>query len=205
MKNEKKSYKNNSRKSGFFSKLAFRIVFYIICFSFVFVAASFLWKNFTKVEFEKKHALVERQLTQCAELTLYKVHYSDVVTLKKRSGLGFAKSYSIVRYTGVIRSGIQDIMDAKIDLSSDGKDLLVTLPPTVILGNDITTQSVYDEDRSIFVPITVQEVFDAIAEAKEDAASEMVAEGLMDETDRRAKLIVKQMLLPLGFRSVIIK
>ena len=106
-------------------------------------------KRFTTVKTENKLALVDRQLSYCQELVTAKYRYSDIITMKKTSG--FAKSYSIIKYTGLIRAGLADITDVSYSVSLDGKTITLTVPAAEILGNEIVSQSVFDEKQSVFV------------------------------------------------------
>ena len=67
-------------------------------------ALLYTYKQYEKHKFTALSALISSELMYCAELTTVKAVYSDVVTLKRRHVLGLAKSYSIVRYSGVIRA-----------------------------------------------------------------------------------------------------
>ena len=161
------------------------------------------YKRFGIVRTESKLALVDRQLSYCQELVTAKYRYSDIITLKKASG--FAKSYSIIKYTGLIRAGIADITDVSYSVSLDGKTITLTVPPAEILGNEIVSQGVFDEKQSIWVPISTQEVFDEIEKAKSEAVEDMVAEGVLDEARDYAVRVITQFMLALGFEDVIIK
>ena len=136
-------------------------------------------------------------------LLLKKYRYSDIITLKK--SLGFSKSYSIVKFTGIIRAGIEDLSSIKYKISSDKTAITLTLPHAKVLGNEIVAQSVFDEKRSLFVPITVQEIFDEIDSVRNSIAEEVVGEGLLEEADSEAKKAVCQMMYALGFESVIVE
>ena len=72
-------------------------------------------------------------------------------------------------YYGIIRAGIEDISKCEYEIYNDGKGLKIHLPPTVILGNEIENQEVFDESHSIFVPISLEEVFNEIDKSREDS------------------------------------
>ncbi len=103
----------------------------------------------------------------CAELTTVKAVYSDVVTLKRRQVLGLAKSYSIVRYSGVIRAGIVDMGALTFTLGSDRTSVVVYLLPVQIIGAIFLLMEVLNEYKNIFAPISSQELFIEILAAKE--------------------------------------
>lgn len=185
------------------TKILLRIVTILTLCAALFFGGRYAWNQFMKVQVEKKHAVIERQLTESVELTLYKMRYSDIVSIKK--SLLLAKSYSLVKYTGVIRCGIEDISKARIDISPDAKRVFVLLPKSKILGNEILNQEVFDEHQSMFVRISTQEIFDEIDAARAEAEQDVIAEGILDEADQRARAVVKQLLGGMGFSRIDVK
>lgn len=196
--NEKQS------SGGFAANLASRLILRVVTITLLVAAVLFCGKlagdKLFSVRVQNKRAAVERELAECAELVLYKMRYSDIITLKKRGAV--SKAFSIVRYTGVLRAGIENIRDSEIVISDGGRKLLVKIPPCVLLGNDIASQEVFDEQQRLFTRISTQEVFDQIEIAKREAADEILADGLLDDADARAKQVVTALLKPLNFESV---
>lgn len=184
-------------------KIFVRVIVSVVIVLLLLCGGYFGFKRFGIVRTETKLALVDRQLSYCQELVTAKYRYSDIITLKKSSG--FAKSYSIIKYTGLIRAGIADITDVSYSVSLDGKTITLTVPPAEILGNEIVSQGVFDEKQSIWVPISTQEVFDEIEKAKAEAVEDMVAEGVLDEARDYAVRVITQFMLALGFEDVKIK
>ena len=184
-------------------KIITKIIIWVILVAALLCGGYFGFKRFTAVKSESKIAMVDRQLSFCQELVSAKYRYSDIITLKKTAGL--AKSYSIIKYTGIIRVGIADFTDLSYSISLDGRKITLTVPKTEILGNEIVSQSVFDEKRSVFVPITTQEIFDEIEAAKKDAVEEMIAEGVLEDARDYAIKIITQFMLALGFEDVKIK
>ena len=203
-KKEKNVEVRSKRKgAGLGSRIILRIVTIIVIALIVLGGGYFGLKRFTTVKTENKLALVDRQLSYCQELVTAKYRYSDIITMKKTSG--FAKSYSIIKYTGLIRAGLADITDVSYSVSLDGKTITLTVPAAEILGNEIVSQSVFDEKQSVFVSISTQEVFDEIEKAKQAAVEDMVAEGILDDAREYAVKIITQFMLALGFEEVRIK
>ncbi len=153
---------------------------------------------------EKKSVVIQDQLLYCQELVSMKYKYSDIVSIKKSTKIGFSKSYSIIKYTGIVRVGIADMTACKYEVSEDEKSIVITLPPVEILGNDIVSQEVFDEQQSVFVPITLEEVFNEIEKSREDALDEIKAEGIMQEAKEYARKVVRQFMLSAGFEDVIV-
>ena len=196
--------KKKERRTGFGKRLVLkvllRVVTLLVLLGALFFGSRFAFVKILKVTVAKKHALVERELTEVAELTLYKMRYSDIATIKKKNML--AKAYSIVRYVGTVRAGISNIADTEVFISKNGKTIDVILPRSVLLGNDITSMEIFDEQRSIFLPITTQEIFDEISNAKEEVAKDLLAEGLLEESDERACKMIQQMLTKFNFEEI---
>ena len=202
-KSTKSEKKGSSRRAGLASKIILRIVTILLIALLVLCGAYFGFKRFTTVKTENKLALVDRQLSYCQELVTAKYRYSDIITLKKASG--FAKSYSIIKYTGLVRAGLADITDVSYSVSIDGKSITLTVPEAEVLGNDIVSQSVFDEKQSVFVPISTQEIFDEINRAKEQALEDMIAEGILEDARTYSIRIITQFMLALGFEEVKIR
>lgn len=202
-KSPKSEKKQSSRKAGLGTRLLLRIVTIIVIALIVLCGGYIGLKRFTTVKTESKLALVDRQLSYCQELVTAKYRYSDIITLKKSAG--FSKSYSIIKYTGIIRAGIADITDVSYSVSLDGKTITLNVPEAEVLGNEIVSQSVFDEKQSVFVSISTQEVFDEIDKAKQAAVEDMISEGVLDDARDYAVRIITQFMLALGFEEVRIR
>lgn len=185
------------------AKLILRVATIFCILLALFFATKFSFAKFTQIQIEKKRVAVERNLLASAELVLYKMRYSDMLVVKKRQGFSSAKSF--VRYSGILRAGIEDISQSEIFVSSDGKKLFVKIPSCVLLGNEICSQEIFDERQGFFTKITTQEIFTEIDEAKNNAAQEILADGLLSDADARAALVIRQLLLPIGFEEVFVE
>ena len=198
-----KKTKAEKKRAGLGTRLLLRIVTILTIALIILVGGYIGFRRFTTVKTESKLALVDRQLSYCQELVTAKYRYSDIITLKKASG--FAKSYSIIKYTGIVRAGIADITDVSYSVSLDGKTITLTVPAAEILGNEIVSLGVFDEKQSVFVPISTQEIFDEIEKAKSEAVEDMIGEGVLDDAKQYATRIITQFMLALGFEEVRIK
>ncbi len=195
--------KKEKKSAGLGTRILLRIITIVLVAAIVLGAGYFAINKFAGVKTENKLAMVDRQLSYCQELVTAKYRYSDIITLKKASG--FAKSYSIIKYTGIIRAGIADITDVSYSVSLDGKTITLNVPAAEILGNEIVSQSVFDEKQSVFVPISTQEIFDEIEKAKAEAVEDMLAEGVLDDAREYSLRIITQFMLALGFEEVKIR
>lgn len=184
------------RGPGFFTRLLLKIAIFLIIVLIVLLVL----RGFTKQTIEKRSMVVEQQLIYSQELVSLKYRYSDIISIKKSVPL--AKSYSIVKYTGTIRAGIKDMTLCDFEVSETGRAVKVILPEAEVLGNDITTQEVFDESHSMFVPITIEEVFTEIDAARQDVLEEFLNQGILEEARKNAILVIKQLLVAAGFDSV---
>lgn len=174
------------------------LVFILGCGTFWYTTKHF--SDFFEVKSESKTALIDRQLSFCQELVTSKYRYSDIISLKKSSG--FAKSYSIIKYSGLIRTGIADFTEISYYIN-DNNTVKIHLPAVEILGNEIVKQEIFDDKQSIFIPITTQEILEEIDAARREAAENMIAEGILKESEEYAKRIIRQFMLSIGFDDVI--
>ena len=158
-------------------------------------------KKFTP-KVETNISVITSQLTLCQELVTVKYHYSDIIAIKKSVAL--SKSLTLIKYSGVIRIGIPDMLDCDFEIYNEGKGLKIKLPDVEILGNDITAQEVFDENQSIFVPIKTEEVFAKIDEAKEKTLEELIDDGILNEARENAKKVIQQIMISAGFEEVIV-
>ncbi|MCR4632071.1 MAG: DUF4230 domain-containing protein [Treponema sp.] len=200
----KENVREKSGKKSLLARVILRISSIIAIFILAFLVFWLLtlkFGNFVEVKKESKSALVDKQLSFCQELVTAKYRYSDIITIKKAAG--FSKSYSIIKYTGLIRVGIADFTDLYYELSTNEKVVTFKMPECEVLGNDIVRQEVFDEKQSIFVPITTQEVFDEIDIARQIAQEDMLAEGILKDSAEYAKKIIRQFMIAAGFEDVI--
>lgn len=195
--------KKTKKRAGLGTRILLRIVSIVVIVLILLCGGFFAYKRLSVVKTESKLALVDRQLSYCQELVTAKYRYSDIITLKKSAG--FSKSYSIIKYTGLVRAGIADITDISYSVSLDGKTITLSVPAAEVLGNEIVSQSVFDEKQSVFVPISTQEIFDEIDKAKAEAVEDMIAEGVLEEAREYAVRVITQFMLALGFEEVKIR
>ena len=204
MKKEK-SRKRNARLSFFtkpFGAILTKIIIILALVAVLSFGGKFGWKKLGEIKTEKSSAIVFRELQHCAELVTVKTTYSDIISIKKTRIAGLAKSYSIIKYTGVIQGGISDISKAKISVSNRGKSAKVTLPPIEVLSNDISSIEVFDEGKSAFVSISLQEIMAEIHFNQESSSAQIIETGFLSEAEKQAVSIMKSLLLAAGFESV---
>lgn len=192
----------SSKKKSFFHRFFKKLFLWLLLIAIILVALLFLWQKLSKVEIEKKYALVSQELQYCSELTTVKINYSDIVTLKKSAVMGIAKSYSIVKFSGVIRCGIENLGESRMYIDEDGKGITLRIPAAKVLGNDIQEISVFDEQQSIFVPITTQEVLEQVELAREETLKKTLDSGILAESEQQARALLTTILSNMGFLRI---
>ena len=153
---------------SFFRGILSKIFLILILFPTL-IFGKFCFKKVQEIKIKKKHELVFRELQRCAELVTVKTKYSDIISIKKTRIAGFLRSFSIIKYTGIIRGGISDITKSEISISNSGKNIELLIPPVEVLSNDISRIEVFDENRNIFVPISIKDVMDEISFSQKQA------------------------------------
>ena len=192
----------SSKKKSFFHRFFKKLFLWLLLIAIILVALLFLWQKLSKVEIEKKYALVSQELQYCSELATVKINYSDIVTLKKSAVMGIAKSYSIVKFSGVIRCGIENLGESRMYIDEDGKGITLRIPAAKVLGNDIQEISVFDEQQSIFVPITTQEVLEQVELAREETLKKTLDSGILAESEQQARALLTTILSNMGFLRI---
>lgn len=202
---EKLERKRSPRPHSAFSGILTKIIIILLLIMILLGGGFFAYSTFTKKltpKTETNIAIVTTQLSLCQELVTAKYHYSDIIAINKKIGL--SKSLSLIKYSGVIRIGIPDIVNCDYEVYNEGKSLKIKIPDVEVLGNDITGQEVFDENLSIFVPITTDEVFSKIQESKEKSLEELVNDGILKEARENAKKVIQQIMMSAGFEEVIV-
>ena len=148
------------------------------------------------VSIEKQYMTIEQQLQYCQELTTIKKQYSNIVSIKKQAALGLAKSYSIVKYTGIIRVGIEDITAASIMIHDVKTTITISIPPP---------GEVFEEKQSIFVPIQTQEIFSEIQSSRQQTVTSLIDQGLLSEAQDVTRTVIQTILFAAGYKTVFIQ
>lgn len=130
-------------------------------------------------------------LLRIAEFAVLEYVYTDVVELSRDFVIGGASS-SLVRFSGVVKAGIDDVESIKVDRAADGSRVVVKLPRSVILENtvDVTTVKFWDLKRNIFVPISDELKLNEVSLFKERVQQELVDSGFLNDADSRARELV---------------
>lgn len=161
-----------------------------------------LYKRYQQKQYSSLHSLVSKEIMRCAELTSVKTRYSDVILIKKTGMLGMAKAYSMVKFSGILRAGIKDISHASFQISDNRTSIVVNIPKSCILGNEIESQEIFDEATNLFVPIATQSIFAEIDKGRANVEKTLINEGILEEANEHAIELFTQIFTAMGFYNV---
>ena len=141
------------------------------------------------------------------ELSSNKYFYSNVVAFKdkmkiKDFQLPFTEKSFLIKYDGYIKAGI-DVGDIDI-LLNEGKAIKIKLKNSKILDHVIDEKSiyVYDEKDSIFNNLSIKDIFNQLAEEKENIEKKLIEKGFLNDTDDNIRMFLEEFLRNLGYETI---
>ncbi|NLM43740.1 MAG: DUF4230 domain-containing protein [Clostridiales bacterium] len=141
------------------------------------------------------------------ELSSNKYFYSNVVAFKdkmkiKDFQLPFTEKSFLIKYDGYIKAGI-DVGDIDI-LLNEGKAIKIKLKNSKILDHVIDEKSiyVYDEKDSIFNNLSINDIFNQLAEEKENIEKKLIEKGFLNDTDDNIRMFLEEFLRNLGYETI---
>ncbi len=146
--------------------------------------------------------VVQNRMEQVSQLATAKYYYTNMGQFEQHGEfygvkLPFSTKRFIVSYDGNIQAGIR-LRDAAIEISET--QLTVTLPAAEILSHEMDEDSlqVFDETRSIFNPITIEDYNGFLADQKDAMEAKAIANGLLDDARTNAGAVLEPLLRPLA-------
>ena len=144
---------------------------------------------------------VEQQLQQISQLATTRYAYTNMGQFERGSDfygirIPFTTSRFIVSYSGVITAGVE-LSQAQVEVTDE--QVTVTLPAAQILSHEIDPDSleVFDETRSIFNPITIQDYNGFQADQQGVMEEKALQAGLLVQAQDQAEVAVTGLLTPL--------
>lgn len=196
--------KKNMKKNGFFKTLSEAVgiemakkIVILMIIAVLFIGAAigigsrvFIGSRMTQFDL---HAIGE-MATQAGYYTNVEV-IEDSKTLWKIT-LPFTSSKYIFSYDGIIKAGI-DFEDIQWSVNDVLKKITVNLPEPKILSNEIDTNSlyVYDESRSIFSPLTVEDINESLIALKGESEEKAIGNGILEEAEANARILIQGFLI----------
>ena len=181
-----------------------------VCFG-----AGFFTGGRSQEEPQLSSVTVEQQLQQISQLATTQYAYTNMGQFERGSDFygiripfttsRFIVSYSgvitatsrfIVSYSGVITAGV-DLSQAQVEVTDE--QVTVTLPAAQILSHEIDPDSleVFDETRSIFNPITIEDYNGFQADQQGVMEEKALQAGLLIQAQDQAEAAVTGLLTPL--------
>ncbi len=109
--------------------------------------------------------------------------------------LPLTRTKFIYSYDGVIKAGV-DFAEVEVEKDDLKRLITVRLPKSHILSSEIDFDSfeLYDEQTSIFNPISVRDVNDTNRAMLRAAEKDALEKGLLEKADRNAETLIKNFL-----------
>ncbi len=109
--------------------------------------------------------------------------------------LPLTRTKFIYSYDGVIKAGV-DFAEVEVEKDDLKRLITVRLPKSHILSSEIDYDSfeLYDEQTSIFNPISVRDVNDTNRAMLRAAEKDALAKGLLEKADKNAETLIKNFL-----------
>lgn len=144
--------------------------------------------------------MTQFDLKAIGELATQAGYYTNVEIIEDskklwKITLPFTSSKYIFSYDGIIKAGI-DFEEIEWSVNDVTKKITVKLPEMKILSNEIDTNSlyVYDESRSIFSPLTVNDINDSLIALKVESEEKAIGNGILEEAEENAKVLIQGFL-----------
>lgn len=158
-----------------------------------FLSALISHRNSVSVE------ILQEKLQDIAEMNTYSYLCTDVVQYSDSKEIGgvtlpLTEKNIILKYSGVVKTGIRDLAAAKI--SVDGDDITIALPEVEITGVELDNRSfeLLDESDNVFNPVTSEDINTAQLNLKDSMISRAEEMGIMEMARQNAETILKSIL-----------
>lgn len=179
----------------------------LIIILFIALAIALFCSSFTlKDNLEKKRELVAEKLVTISELATIKYNYSNVISIKdnlkyKDFIIPFTEKSCVIKYNGYITAGV-DLSKALI--SSENKELLISLPPSTILNHTVNEEEIFifDEKSSAFNKLNIGDMLKEIISEKEKTEDELIKEGFLKKVDEDTIRFLQGFFKELGYDNI---
>lgn len=177
------------------------------------VVAAYIWmkKMFFSYISTEAHSIVSEQLLKCQELSAVKYNYEDVVVKEENSALwllvpAHRTERLFVRVAVNVRAGIKDMRDIWFAISSSSgernDEVLVVIPPCVILESGISKQEPLLEVRNLKTKISLDDLFDEINSKHIEIVGQTLQDGILLNAAEHSRTIITNLLKAAGFKKV---
>lgn len=148
--------------------------------------------------------IIRSGLNDIGELATEEYYFTQVETYDSTKSaqlfnitfdLPLTRTKFIYSYDGVIKAGV-DFTKIEVEKDDLKRVITVTLPKSYILSTEIDFDSfeLYDEQQSIFNPVSVKDVNDTNRSMIQTAEKDALAKGLLERADKNAETLIKNFL-----------
>ncbi len=143
--------------------------------------------------------LTSSSIDRIAELSVLEYRYTDVMELNRPFIVG-GGSFSLVRFSGVVKAGIRDVSRITVEYVPAEDEVRIVMPRSEILENVVDVESLrfWDIRRNLFVPISTEKKLLEIGAFKERVANELRVSGFLDNADARSSELVRALYASIG-------
>lgn len=144
----------------------------------------------------------ESKIQDVSELATLEYQYTNVgiVDGEKQFSfwnqkIPFTGKTAVIVMDGEIKVGI-DCSKAEVDCDDKNKEIVVKLPPSAILSNELDEKSmtVVEDEQSIFNKLTQEDHNNLRKQIKEKALENAKKSNVLEVADERAQLLIKDMI-----------
>lgn len=145
--------------------------------------------------------IVNLRMENIGELVTQAAYFTNVQVISDaREVFGvtvpFTQSKYVFSYDGVIRAGVNF---AEIDycINSENRTITISVPKPYIMSTMIYEDSleIYNESKNIFTPLTMNDLQESRQKLIEEAETQAVANGLLEEAAINARVIIESFFL----------
>lgn len=179
------------------------IILIIVCVAAGIFAGPYFssWiKQHTDPVKEETTTVTEFHLDDIGELATQSATETIVHTSKETReiwgiSLPFTTSEFIYSYDFIVKAGY-DFTGITATVDNENKTVTVKLPECKILSNELVPNSfnLYLEDESIFNNISLEENNDAIESMRNEAEEKAISQGIYDNAEENAKLLLESFI-----------
>lgn len=107
----------------------------------------------------------------------------------------FTTTKCIFSYDGIVTAGM-DFTEIDVDTNPLTKEIHVTLPEVQIFSVDVDQDSmeIYDESKSIFTPLSLNDMNIAYQELEEEVRAQAIENGILENAKANAITLVQNMI-----------
>lgn len=186
-----------------------KLIFLIILLSLT-TGSLMIYSIITNINSNKviTSTIIAERLSKISELSTVKYTYSNILTLKnnktfKDLSIPFTEKSFLIKYSGYIKAGV-DLKNLNVIVSKE--NVTITLKKAKIFDHVINNKDlyVYNEKSSMFNKLNMQDMITELSNEQRKVENDLVKTGFLDEANANARLLLRGILLDMGFENVTI-